>query len=291
MNRLLVGRSRRSGVVLALTATLLAAGLYGVAAPRPALAGAATHSGTVDVLYAGSLFDAMQQRIDPAFHAATGYSVSGFSNGSDALASEIRGRTQVADVFISASPSVNASLAGAANGSWVNSYDVFGSSTLVLGYNPSSSFASALRHQPWYDVVTRPHFRLGRTDPATDPKGVLAVDALRGVALSYAKPSLNALATSSSNIFDETALVGQLQAGQLDAGFFYRVEADSAHLSTAPLVGTSLAGLYTVALVHGAPHGAAARAFVSFLLSASGRRLLSEAGVTPIVPAKVVAVR
>ncbi|HLN41269.1 MAG TPA: hypothetical protein VK215_02380, partial [Acidimicrobiales bacterium] len=49
---------------------------------------AAKASGPVDVLYAGSLLDLMQQQIGPAFNKATGYTVSGFSAGSTALASE-----------------------------------------------------------------------------------------------------------------------------------------------------------------------------------------------------------
>ncbi|HET8990628.1 MAG TPA: extracellular solute-binding protein [Acidimicrobiales bacterium] len=266
----------------------LALGLLGATGAPPAGASHPRASGPVDVLYAGSLFDVMTQSIGPAFTRATGYTLSGVANGSTALASEIKGGTQVADVFISASPTVNASLAGAANGDWLSSYTVFGASTLVLGYDPHSRFARALRTEPWYDVVGRPGFRLGRTDPATDPKGVLAVDALRGVALSYDRPRLDALATSSADVFPETALVGELQAGQLDAGFFYALEARAAHLATVPLVGTGLAGEFTVAVLNRAPHPSAARAFVRFLLSARGRRLLRRNGVTPIVPARVV---
>jgi molybdate/tungstate transport system substrate-binding protein len=137
-------------------------------------------------------------------------------------------------------------------------------------------------------VVDRPGFLLGRTDPATDPKGVLAVDALSGVALSYDVPALGALATSTSNIFPETTLVGELQAGQLDAGFFYGVEAAAAHIKTVALTGTSLEAEYTVAVLNRAPHEAAAKAFVKFLLGANGRRILKENGVDPISPAKVV---
>jgi molybdate/tungstate transport system substrate-binding protein len=242
-------------------------------------------SGTVDVLYAGSFLDLMEQQVDPAFHKATGYSVSGYSAGSTALATEIAGGTQVGDVFISASPAVNASLEGAANGDWVSSYEEFGYSPLVLGYNPKSKFAKDLASKPWYEVVGRAGFLLGRTDPTTDPKGVLAVDALTGVALSYDRPNLAPLATSKSNIFEETALIGDLQAGQLDAGFFYAVEASAAHLKTVPLVGTHLSGRYTVAILNRAPHQAAAKAFVKFLLSAAGQRILKGNGVTPIVPA------
>jgi molybdate/tungstate transport system substrate-binding protein len=266
-----------------LVAVTLAAPLTG----SPASAAPAKHSGQVDVLYAGSFLDLMQQQIGPAFHKATGYTVSGFSAGSSALASEIAGGTQVGDVFISASPKADESLEGASNGNWVSSYDEFGTSTLVLGYNPSSRFAKALKTKPWYEVVDAPGFLLGRTDPATDPKGVLAVDALNGVALSYDQPALAALATSSTNIFPETALVGELQAGQLDAGFFYGVEAAAAHIKTVPLTGTGLEAKYTVTMLNRAPHEAAAVAFVKFLLSASGRKILKANGVDPVYPVQV----
>jgi molybdate/tungstate transport system substrate-binding protein len=254
----------------------------------PSSAASTRSSGTVDVLYAGSLLDLMQRQIGPAFHRATGYTVSGFPAGSSALASEIAGGTQVGDVFISASPTVNQSLEGSSKGSWVSSYDEFATSRLVLGYNPASRFAKALKTKPWYDVVERPGFLLGRTDPAIDPKGVLALDALRGVSLSYDVPALAALATSDSNVFPETTLVGELQASQLDAGFFYGVEAAAAHIKTVPLTGTSLEAKYTVALLNRAPHEAAAKAFVRFLLGASGRKILGANGLKPINPAQVV---
>ncbi len=277
----------REVLLAALAVALIGAGVFTMSADG-AKAGATTTkkaSGPVDVLYAGSLLDLMQQKIGPAFHRATGYTVSGYSNGSTALASEIIGGTQVGDVFISASPAVNASLAGSANGDWVTTYKEFGYSPLVLGYNASSQFAKDLKTMPWYNVVDLPGFLLGRTDPTTDPKGVLAVDALEGVALSYDVPQLAALATTSSNIFEETALVGDLQAGQLDAGFFYGVEAAAAHLKTVPLTGTKLSGQYTVAILNRAPHEAAAKAFVRFLLGKQGLAILRANGIVPIVPA------
>lgn len=268
------GRVRATGAGALLASVLLSA-------PSVAHASATTHSGPVDVLYAGSLLDAMQQKIGPAFHRATGYTVVGISNGSSALASEIKGGTEVGDVFLSASAKVDSALEGAANGNWVSTYRDFGASQLVLGYNPRSKFATTLRREPWFDVVDQPGFLLGRTDPATDPKGVLAVDALRGVALSYDLPRLAPLATSTSNVFSETALVGELQAGQLDAGFFYQVEASAAHLDTIPLTGTSLFARFTAARLRNAPHGAAASAFITFLSSTEGRSLLRSEGITP----------
>ena len=269
-------------VVRLVVASLVGAGL--VVPLVNASAATTKKSGTVDVLYAGSFLDLMEQHLGPAFHKATGYTVSGYSAGSTALASEISGKTLVGDVFISASPSVNDSLEGASNGDWVSSYREFGYSPLLLGYYSKSKFASDLLTKSWFNVVDLPGFLLGRTDPATDPKGVLAVDALEGTALTHDIPALNALATSTSNVFAETALVGELQAGQLDAGFFYGVEAAAAHLKTVPLKGTSLNAEYTVAILNRAPHQAAAKAFVKFLLSVSGRAILKKYGVTPVVP-------
>ncbi len=262
---------------------LLVAAAFG-----PDAAGASSRaSGPVDVLYAGSLEHVMQQVVGPAFTRATGDTVNGFSDGSDALASEIRGKTEVGDVFISASPRVNDMLEGSSNGSWVSWYAGFATSPLVLGYNPSSKFAAALRSKPWYTVVGQPGFLLGRTDPMTDPKGVLAVAALDRAASAHHVPALATLAASSTNVFPETSLVGELQAGQLDAGFFYGVEASAAHLKTVSLAGTHLSAQYTITVLNRAPHAAAARAFVAFLLGKAGRSILERNGLVPTVPPAV----
>ncbi len=253
--------------------------LSAAAAPLP--------SGPVDVLSAGSLLDLLQQQVGPAFQQATGYTLNDTSMGSDAIASGIKGGTLQGDVFISASPAVNKTLEGSANGNWVSWYASFGSSPLVLGYNPSSKFAGELRTKPWYDVIDQPGFLLGRTDAATDPKGVLAVTALDRAAKAHGVPALNAIASSTSNVFPETSLVGQLQAGQLDAGFFYGVEAAAADIKTVPLSGTNLAGVYTLTVLNRAPHGAAARAFVAFLLGRNGQGILKKNGIVPIAPPKV----
>jgi molybdate/tungstate transport system substrate-binding protein len=244
-------------------------------------------SGPVDVLSAGSLEDLLQQQVGPAFQQATGYTLNDTSMGSDAIANGVKGGTLQGDLFISASPTVNKTLEGSAGGNWVSWYASFGSSPLVLGYNPSSKFATVLRTKPWYDVIGEPGFLIGRTDPATDPKGVLAVTALDHAAETHDIPGLKTVATSTSNVYPETSLVGQLQAGQLDAGFFYGVEAAAADIKTIPLSGTNLAGVYTLTVLNRAPHAAAARAFVAFLLSKAGQRILKKNGIVPIAPPRV----
>jgi molybdate/tungstate transport system substrate-binding protein len=272
-----VGRLAVLGTLVSLAAT----GLTGLGG---APAAAATHSGPVDVLSAGSLQDLMQDQIAPAFQKATGYTLNDISMGSTALASSISGGTLQGDVFISASPAVNASLEGAANGNWVSWYDQFASSPLVLGYNPASKFAQALKTKPWYEVISEAGFLIGRTDPTTDPKGVLTDEALDQAANKHNLPELKTLATESSDVFPETSLVGELQAGQLDAGFFYGVEAAAADIKTVPLTGTSLAGEYTITILNKAPHEAAAVAFVNFLLGQAGQKILAKNGVASSKP-------
>jgi molybdate/tungstate transport system substrate-binding protein len=276
--------ARALGLVGALCA--LVGSVFVGAAVGPAAA-AKEGTGPVDVLYAGSLVGLMEQGIGPAFDAETGDTFSGFSGGSDALASEIKGKTQLADVFVSASPAVNATLEGDANGDWVSWYATFASSPLVIGYNPTSPFAAALRSKPWYQVVTEPGFVLGRTDPATDPKGELAVEALTRAASEYHQPSLAQLTTGTSGVYPEQSLVGLLQAGQVGAGFFYASEAKAAGIPTISLGSIHYQGEYTVTVVNRAPHAKAAQAFVAFLFGRLGRSILDHDGLRLMTPPKV----
>ena len=247
----------------------------------------ATGTGPVDVLYAASLQDIMQNQIGPAFKTATGYSVSGIAAGSKDLASEIKGKVHVGDVFISASPKVNASLEGSKNGNWVPWYLTFASSGLVLGYNPSSKFAADIKSKPWYEAITEPGIRVGFTDPATDPKGELVAEALSATAKSKNMPSLNTLAANKSDVFPEETLAGRLQSGQLDAGFFYTIEANAAKIATVPLTGVDLKASYTITVLNNAPDEAAAEAFVSYLLGPAGQATLSQDGFALTTPAKL----
>lgn len=254
---------------------------------RPASA-APAGSGTVNVLYAGSLVDLIQDQVGPAFQKADGYSVTGEPGGSTALAADIKGKVYKGDVFISAAPSANAPLTGAANGGWVSWYAAFASSSLVLGYNPHSKFAAALKSRPWYDVITEPGIKVGFTDPATDPKGVLTVKALDSTAKSRNLPALSALASDQGDMFPEQDLVARLQSGQVDAGFFYTSEAAAAKLPTVPLAGVDLKATYTITILKGAPDEAGAQALVKYLLGPAGQAVLKQDGFTLVTPPAVV---
>lgn len=246
-----------------------------------------SHEGSVAVLYAGSLVNLMEGKVGPRFEAATGYGFEGFSGGSASLAQEIKGEVRRGDVFLSASPTSDELLEGKANGSWAPWYLTFAKSPLLIAYNPHSSFASQLESKPWWKVVTEPGFRLGRTDPKLDPKGVLTVKALKQAANEHRDPALKRLARDSSEVFPEEALVGRLQAGQLDAGLFYSVEtkAVSPTLPTISIAPIRLSASYTIAILRGAPNRQGAESFVEYLLGGEERSALEAAGLEVGKPA------
>lgn len=264
-------------VTLALSAGLLAA---------PAGA-AARHAGPVTVLTAGSLETIMQTAVEPAFRKATGYTVTDISHGSTALAQDIKTGVYKADVFWSAAATADKAIEGKRNGNWVRWYITFAKSPLVLGYEATSKFAATIRSKPWWQVLTEPGILVGRTNPVTDPKGRLAVAALRAAATKERDPALGAIATKSTTIFTETSLVGRLQSGQLDVGFFYAVEASAAHFPTVPLRGVTEDAEYTLTVVAKAPHAAAADAFVKWLLSKKAKKLLAADGLHELAKPKL----
>ncbi|MGH3770471.1 MAG: extracellular solute-binding protein [Pseudonocardiaceae bacterium] len=270
---------RVRGLVAGLTAALVALTACG-GSGGGATTGTTTAKGSVDVLYAGSLVNLMEHSLGPSFNQATGDTFQGFSAGSSALAAQIKGKVRQGDVFISASPSVNADLQGAANGNWVSWYVAFASAPLVIGYAPNSQFAADLKSKPWYQVITEPGFTLGSTDPKVDPKGKLAQQALTQAATIYHDPGLPAAAQRNITVLPETELVGRLESGQLDAGFFYSSEASEQKIPTTSLDQVHLAATYTVTVLTMAPAPEPAAAFVRYLVSPPGQALLRQDGLT-----------
>jgi molybdate/tungstate transport system substrate-binding protein len=244
-------------------------------------------SGDVDVFSAGSLDTLMTKSVGPAFHAATGYTLVDTSHGSGTLEASIKDKTAVADVFVSASPADDAGLMGAANGDWVSWYAAFATSPEVLGYYPQSKFAKDLLTMPWYKVITQPGFRLGRTDPSQDPGGVLAAEALNETATAQELPALKTLATEQSDVYSEDPEEADIQTGQLDAAFMYEADANSQGSPFVKLIGTSLAGDYTIALIKNAPHEAAAESFIKFLLGPTGQAEMKADNFNIVSPATV----
>ncbi len=279
---------RRVAVALALALVATGCGSSSSSSSSPGSASAAQSTasghGTVSVLYAGSLVNMMEHDLGPAFAAASHYSYQGIGAGSTELVAQIKSKVRVGDVFISASPKADALLQGATNGDWISWYATFAKAPLVIGYNPHSSYAAQFRTRPWYQVITEPGIRVGVTDPKLDPKGKLTVEAMNEAASQLAAPQLKT-AASKFTVFPEEDLVGRLEAGQLDAGFFYSNEAKEQHIPTVPITPVAASATYTVSILKGAPNSSAAEAFVAYLLGPAGRATLQRHGLTVLTPA------
>lgn len=240
----------------------------------------------VNVAYAGSLVNLMERGIGPAFDKASGEPFQGYAGGSNKLANEIKGKLRRADIFISANPKVNTSLMGDANGNWLNWYIAFAQSPLVIGYSPASKFAADFKTKPWYQVLLEPGIRIGRTDPKLDPKGVLSLRLMQTAEAFYKSPGLAQKVLGApenpAQVLPEETLIGRLQSGQIDAGFFYSTETADAKIPALPLPGAiAPKAVYTVTILRNAPNPAGAERFVAFLLGRNGQKLLKEHGLTP----------
>lgn len=300
----------------------LAAGLVAALALAGCGAAASTPpkpSGTANVAYAGSLQLVMEKEIGPAFTKKTGYAYLGQGAGALGLAQEIKAGEISPNVFISVGTGPVALIEPKFT-TWAVQ---FASSPLVLAYYPQGPHAAELSQiaagrrplSDLFSLLAEPSFRLGRTDPATDPQGQDFAMIFQLAHLDYGIPSATIAADlggGSAQIFPETSLDSQLQAGQLDAASAYRSQAIQLHLPYVSLPAAinfgdpadsgqyARASLSTTSstVVHGFPlvleatvvgkkDPAAAAAMVRYLLGSATSKLLNRDGYTP-VPLKIV---
>jgi molybdate/tungstate transport system substrate-binding protein len=285
-----------------------------------ALCGMAAEAGAVQpvrVLYAGSLVAMMENDLGPAFTQATGgITVQGRAGGSVALAHMILDGLQIPDVFVSADPAVNKLLLRSGAGPSAPWFFTLASTTMVLAYSPASRFAPEFREaaagrRAWYEVLSSPGLRLGRTDPRLDPKGYRTILTVELAERYYRRPGLVAKLLGAlenpAQTFPEEALVGRLESGQLDAGFFYLTEVKEQHLPYVtlpdainlgnPVMAKSYAQasytdskgdtyrgapiLYTVAIPSTVRNLPGAVQFIQYIYGPAGRRILESHGLLP----------
>ncbi|MCL4421655.1 MAG: extracellular solute-binding protein [Actinobacteria bacterium] len=277
-------------------------------------------SGTAEVAYAGSLELVNQTQIGPRFTSMTGAGFSGRAGGSFGLAREIAGNIIHPNVF----ESVGGGPIGLLEPSLTRYYVQFASSPLVVAYNPSTKYAPELRaiargSKPLaslFTVMASPGFLLGRTNPETDPQGQAFVEMVELAQRYFHLPPTTAKKVlgpteNPRQIFAETALDAQLQAGQLDAASAFLSQALQFHLPYVALPAQINFGnpsndrgyasasirLPTGKVVHGTaltvdittlgPPGGisqAAEAFVAFVLSPTGETLMTKAGYDMLRP-------
>ncbi len=300
--------------------------LLAVSLPLPVLAGALVSEPAVaagaraSVASAGSLQELLDGYVGVDFQRRTRFQYQNRSQASLALAQEIRSEEITPNVFIS----IGAAPMRLLEPKFTTWAVRLAAGSLVVAYNPKGRYASELRkiarHQlpirDLFQLMARPGFRLGRTDPAIDPQGqsfLMMFQLARrylGVSAKTVRADLGG-ADQDAQIFSETALEPTLQAGQLDAASAFLPQAvqlglpyitlpprldfaNPRYQKTYGSVRLSLPGGKSVrgslldleaTVISRDGQGAAARAFVSFLLSRPIRRLMSHQGYLLLRPA------
>jgi molybdate/tungstate transport system substrate-binding protein len=197
-------------------------------------------------------------------------------------------------------------------------YATFAANAMVLIYTDQSVGAREINGSNWPDILLRPDVRTGRADPALDPNGYRTLMVLQLAERHYRQPGLAArLLTAIPSRYvrpKEADLTALVQAGELDYAWSYISIARTSGLrhvdlpKEIDLSDPALADRYTAARVRlpgatrtadsvefrgepivyaltipkGAAHPAVAEAFVAFVFSEEGQRILADAGLSPL---------
>lgn len=200
-------------------------------------------------------------------------------------------------------------------------YATFATNALVIAFRNESQGALEIDSHNWYRVLLRPGIRTGRSDPALDPAGYRTLMVWQLAERYYQQPTLARLLQNASPPRymrpKEADLTALLQLGELDYIWTYSsiaqtngfrwvdlppemnlsdpAEAAAYAAARVVLPGASRSAkdsvefrgepiVYAFTIPIGAPHPEIAEAFVRFLYSPAGQRILAEGGLRPTTP-------
>src|SRR4051794_9120284 len=226
-------------------------------------------SGTLTVFAAASLTDVFTDLGDQLEKANPGLDVQFNFAGSSALATQLT-QGAPADVFASAD---QAQMTKVADAGLAEAPQVFASNPLMLAV-PKGNPAG----------ITAPESGQARLADLLAPDATLAVCAPEVPCGAAAKKALDeaGLADAPDTFEDDVrSVLTKVQLGEVDAGLVY---VSDVHAAGDSVVGFAFQqpdaeiNRYPVTVVKGAPHQAAARAFVGLVLSDEGQQTLRDAG-------------
>ena len=300
---------RRAVLIAALVLTLL---------PTAAPAQEAQLKGDLIVYNAGSLGLPFRNLLKAFKEAHPEVRTSQESAGSLESARKITELGKMPDILAVADYAIIPKMLIPAYTAW---YATFATNSLVLAYRDGSQGAHDIDVQNWYRVLLRDGIRTGRADPSLDPAGYRTVMVWQLAERYYQQPTLARLLQNASPPRymrpKEADLTALLQLGELDYIWTYasiartngfrwvdlppqinlsdpsqaagyaqarvvlpgagRSATDSVEFRGEPIV-------YALTIPRGALHPEIAEAFVRFVFSSAGQRIIAEAGLQPAVP-------
>jgi molybdate/tungstate transport system substrate-binding protein len=262
-------------------------------------------TGPLLVMNAASLTRPLRAVLD-SFAARTGLRYALEPGASLEVARRVTELHRHPDVLVLADPEVFPELLMPGFTSW---YALFGRNRIVLAYTDRSRGAREIDAANWRRVILGPGVEVGRADPNTDPSGYRTLLVFQLAERFYGEPGLARrllAAAPERNVRPREAdQIALLQTHQLDYIWTYQNLAENAALpcvrlpdamdlgdpadsATYALASTRVAGahpgdtitvrgapiLFAVSAGTNAPHAAAARRFIRFMLSPDGRRIL-----------------
>jgi molybdate/tungstate transport system substrate-binding protein len=270
----------------------------------------AAFADTLVIFIAASLTKPMQPALD-AFTARTGIVVQRESGGSLEHARKITELHRIPDLLLLADADVFPRLLSPRYTTW---YAEFARNRLVVAYTAKSRHASEINSANWYGVLKGKGVEVGRTDPDAAPVGYRTLLMLQLAERHYRKTglakSLEQNAPKRNMRANAAELAALLAAGELDYIYDYQSVAESngfrfiqlpgeidlgdqSRAATYGGVSATVRGsspgttmtvrgepiLYGMSIPTDAPHAAAARRFLDFLMSPDVLRQLRSAHV------------
>jgi molybdate/tungstate transport system substrate-binding protein len=293
-------RSRRAFLAAGGGAALSGCVLLGTA---PGLFGLGRAGAAVDVLAAGSLLSAFDERVGTAFAEETGLDYRGEFRGSNAIVRLVEAGQKNPDVIVTADPGLLRESLGPEQVRWDV---VFATNELGIAYAPETPVGDRLADgEPWYRVLADSRVEVGRTDPNLDPLGYRTTMLFDLAERYYDRAGLASTLWDNSTVAArESHLLAGVEAGSRPAAYCYRnMAADhdlpfvelppalnfadpehATHYATATYTtdqGRTIEGrpiLYAATVPETASNPNGARQFVRFLLE--NPDLLDQSGLT-----------
>lgn len=200
--------------------------------------------------------------------------------GSLEQARKLTDLSRVPDVLMLVDDDVMASLMP----THVDWYVRFATNRIAVLYTDKSRHADSVTSESWWRVLSRRDVRIGRADPNVAPVGRHALAMLRRVDTYYSRRALGdtLLARAALRYVrpNATELAALLETGEVDYVLDYESVARQYGFKFVGLPGDlAPAVLYGVSVPRLAPHPSDGVAYVEFLLSAAGRRVLRDAHI------------